>query len=241
MGSGSLEDAASPKDAQYAEGVAALRRMPSALRRAWLAENMGLCYTQGKVYAYMAPHVANDNALFVDEQGKERKLSEVAIDKMASDWVAATKAALAVGHEQVATPFKEELRALAVQTATHILNELPKGVRYSWLAFTNKLLFQADGKPIYPPSRKSSTWGYVTVQEFKVVYVGSKLYYSPGGGQIEHAQWPEMNTWGTRWFTVGRCENLVGIEAINDSFKADVDAMRAAYEKSPFYKNKREK
>lgn len=52
------------------------------------------------------------------------------------------------------------------------------------------------------------------------------------GGQIEHARWPEMNTWGTRWFTVGRCENLVGIEAINDSFKADVDAMRAAYEKS---------
>ena len=235
MGSTSLDGATSPKDAQYAEGIAALRRMSVALRRAWLAENMGFCYTQSDAPAYMAPHVANDNALFVDEQGKERKLSEVATDKMAPDWVAATKAALAVGHEQVAAPFKEELKALAVQTATHILNEVPKGVRYSCLALTNKLLFQADGKPVYPPSRKSSTWGYVTVQEFKVVDIGSKLYYSPGG-QIEHAQWPEMNTWGTRWFTVGRCENLVGIEAINDSFKADVDAMRAAYEKSPFYK-----
>ncbi len=108
MGGGFLEDAASPKDAQYAEGVAALRRMSSALRRAWLAENMGLCYTQSNAPAYMAPHVANANALFVDEQGKERKLSEVATDKMAPDWVAATKAALAVGHERVAESFKED-------------------------------------------------------------------------------------------------------------------------------------
>ncbi len=219
---------------KYEEGIAALRRMSTALRRAWLAENMGFCYTQSDAPAYMAHHIANDNALFVDEQGKECKLSEVATDKMAPDWAAATKAALAVGYEQIAAPFKEELKKLAVQTATYILNKMPKEVCFSWLSETNKLLFQADGKSIYPSSRQSSTIGYVTAQRFKISYAG-RLYYSPQG-RIEQAQWPEWSIWGTRWCTLFRCENLVGIEVINDSFKEDVKAMRAAYEKSPFYK-----
>ena len=234
MGGTSSDGAASPRDAQYAEGIAALRRMSAALRRAWLAEGMGFCYTQSDAPAYVALHIANDNALFVDKQGKERSLSRVATDKMAPDWVAATKAALAVGYEQIAAPFKEEVKKLAVQTATYILNKMPKEVRFSWLSETNKLLFQADGKPIYPSSRQSSTFGYVTSQRFKISYAG-RLYYSPQG-RIEQAQWPEWSIWGTRWCTLFRCENLVGIEAINNSFKEDVKAMRAAYEKSPFYK-----
>ena len=238
MGGTSSDGAASPGDAQYAEGIAALRRMSTALRRAWLAESMGFCYTQSDAPAYMALHIANDDALFVDEQGKERKLSEVATDKMAPDWVAATKAALAVGYEQIATPFKEELKGLAVQTGTYILNKMPKEVRFSWLSETNKLLFQADGKPIYPSNRQSSTFGYVTSQRFKISYAG-RLYYSPQG-RIEQAQWPEWSIWGTRWCTLFRCENLVGIEAINNSFKEDVKAMRAAYEKSPFYNEEKE-
>lgn len=41
----------------------------------------------------MASHIANGNALFVDEQGKECKLSKVATNEMAPDWVAAIKAA----------------------------------------------------------------------------------------------------------------------------------------------------
>ena len=233
MGSTSLEDAASPKDAQYAEGVAALRRMPTALRRAWLAENMGFCYTQSNAPAYLAPHVANDNALFVDEQGKERKLSEVATDKMASDWVAATKAALAVGHEQVAMPFKEELKALAVQTATYILNAIGETPRFSWLAEMNHLIFKPNGQSAYPPNERSlSVEGGFKVQSAGISY-GGTLFYNPQGKITQPAM---GNTGGSRWLMLFRCANVAGIEAINAAFKANVDAMRSAYEKSPFYK-----
>ena len=233
MGSTSLEDAASPKDAQYAEGVAALRRMPTALRRAWLAENMGFCYTQSNAPAYLAPHVANDNALFVDEQGKERKLSEVATDKMASDWVAATKAALAVGHEQVAMPFKEELKALAVQTATYILNAIGETPRFSWLAEMNHLIFKPNGQSAYPPNERSlSVESGFQIYSPWAIYNGS-LYYNPQGKITQ----PSNDNAGLRhWHMLFRCANVAGIEAINAAFKADVDAMRAAYEKSPFYK-----
>ena len=233
MGSTSLDGATSPKDAQYAEGIAALRRMSVALRRAWLAENMGFCYTQSDAPAYMAPHVANDNALFVDEQGKERKLSEVATDKMASDWVAATKAALAVGHEQVAAPFKEELKALAVQTATHILKAIGEAPRYSWLAEMNHLIFNPNGQSAYPPNGGSlSVESGFKVQSAGISY-GGTLFYNPQGKITQPAM---GNTGGSRWLMLFRCANVAGIEAINAAFRANVDAMRSAYEKSPFYK-----
>ena len=234
MGSTSLEGQASQKTAQYAAGREALRKMPVDLRRAWLAEVGELCYAQGKETAYKALHVADEEALFVDSQGRERKISEAKTmtDEATKFWTVATEAAQVVGYEMLVGPYKKELKDLAVQTATHILSEMPEEVRYSWLSEANKLLFQADGKFVYPPNRQSSTSGCVTVQRFKVSYDG-KLYYSPQG-QIKQAQWPEWNTWGTRWYTLFRCENLAGIDAINASFKTDVDAMRAAYEKSPF-------
>ena len=234
MGSTSLEDTVSPEDKLYAEGVTALRRMSATLRRAWLAENMGFCYTQSDAPAYMAPHVANDNALFVDEQGKERKLSEVATDKMASDWVAATKAALAVGHEQVAAPFKEELKALAVQTATHILKAIGEAPRYSWLAEMNHLIFNPNGQSAYPPDER--IWPVESgfkVQSSGVSYA-KNLFYNPQGKITQPSA--GNNAGGSRWPMLYRCANVAGIEAINAAFKADVDAMRSAYEKSPFYK-----
>ena len=220
-----------------AEGIEALRRMSVALRRAWLAENMGFCYTQSDAPAYLAPHVANDNALFVDEQGKERKLSEVATDKMASDWVAATKAALAVGHEQIAAPFKEELKTLAVQTATYILNAIGETPRYSWLAEMNHLIFNPNGQSAYPPDERIwSVESGFKVQSSGVSYAKNKnMFYNPQG---KITQPSAGNTGGSRWpmLYLYRCANVAGIEAINAAFKADVDAMRAAYEKSPFYK-----
>ena len=233
MGSTSLEDTVSPEDKLYAEGVTALRRMSATLRRAWLAENMGFCYTQSDAPAYMAPHIANDNALFVDEQGKERSLSEVATDKMASDWVAATKAALAVGHERVAAPFTEELKNLAVQTATYIMNEMEEAPRFSWLAEMNHLIFNSNGQSAYP-----SNGGSLSVESgFKVqtpgVSYGGTLFYNPQGKITQPAV---GNPGRSRWLMLYRCANVAGIEAINAAFKADVDAMRAAYEKSPFYK-----
>ena len=233
MGSTSPGGAGSSKDVQYAEGIAALRRMSAALRRAWLAENMGFCYTQSNAPAYTAPHIANDNALFVDEQGKERKLSEVATDKMTPDWVAATKAALAVGHEQVAAPFKEELKALAVQTATHILKSIDKTPRYSWLAEMNHLIFNPNGQSAYPPGGQTNS----VESGFKVhapdVNYGGKLYYNPQG---KISQPSASNAGWKRWNMLFRCADVAGIEAINAEFKADVEAMRAAYKKSPFYK-----
>ncbi len=233
MGSTSPEGVASSGGAQYAEGIAALRRMSTGMRRAWLAENMGFCYTQSNAPAYTAPHIANDNALFVDEQGKERKLSEVATDKMTPDWVAATKAALAVGHEQVAAPFKEELKALAVQTATHILKSIDKTPRYSWLAEMNHLIFNPNGQSAYPPGGQTNS----VESGFKVhapdVNYGGKLYYNPQG---KISQPSASNAGWKRWNMLFRCADVAGIEAINAEFKADVEAMRAAYKKSPFYK-----
>ena len=233
MGSTSPEGAGSSKGAQYEEGIAALRRMPAALRRAWLAENMGLCYAQSNAPAYTAPHIANDDALFVDEQGKERKLSEVATDKMAPDWVAATKAALAVGHEQVAAPFTEELKKLAVQTATHILKAIEETPRYSWLAEMNHLIFDPNGQSAYPPGGQTNS----VESGFKVhapdVNYGGKLYYNPQG---KISQPSASNAGWKRWNMLFRCADVAGIEAINAEFKADVEAMRSAYEKSPFYK-----
>ena len=227
------EGAALPKGAQCEEGIAALRRMSTGMRRAWLAENMGFCYTQSDAPAYTAPHIANDNALFVDEQGKERKLSEVATDKMTPDWVAATKAALAVGHEQVAAPFKEELKALAVQTATHILKSIDETPRYSWLAEMNHLIFSPNGQSAYPPGGQTNS----VESGFKVhapnVNYGGKLYYNPQG---KISQPSASNAGWKRWNMLFRCADVAGIEAINAEFKADVDAMRAVYEKSPFYK-----
>ena len=224
--------AASPKDTQYEEGIAALRRMPAALRRAWLAENMGLCYAQSNAPAYTAPHIANDDALFVDEQGKERKLSEVATDKMTPDWVAATKAALAVGHEQVAAPFTEELKKLAVQTATHILNAIDETPRYSWLAEMNHLIFNPNGQSAYPPEGKIDFVDGFKIHSPNVNY-GGKLYYNPQGKISQPAS---SNVGWRHWFVLFRCADVAGIEAINAEFKADVEAMRAFYEKSPFYK-----
>ncbi len=238
MGSTSPEGAGSSKGAQYAEGIAALRRMSAALRRAWLAENMGFCYAQSNAPAYTAPHIANDNALFVDEQGKERKLSEVATDKKAPDWVAATKATLAVGHEQVAARFTEELKKLAVQTATHILNAIDETPRYSWLAEMNHLIFSPNDQSSYPPGgRIDSVESGFKVHSLNVNYVG-KLYYNPQGKISQPAS---SNVGWKRWAMLFRCADVAGIEAINAEFKADVEAMRAAYEKSPFYKNKRKK
>ena len=224
--------AASPQDTQYEEGIAALRRMPAALRRAWLAENMGLCYAQSNAPAYTAPHIANDDALFVDEQGKERKLSEIATDKMAPDWVTATKAALAVGHEQVAAPFTEELKKLAVQTATHILKAIEETPRHSWFAEMNHLIFDPNGQSAYPPEGKIDSVDGFKVHSPNVNY-GGKLYYNPQGKisqpAARHVGW-------RHWLMLFRCADVAGIEAINAEFKADVEAMRSFYEKSPFYK-----
>ena len=233
MGSVSLEDTVSSEDRLHEEGIAALRRMSPALRRAWLAENMGFCYTQSDAPAYMAPHAANDNALFVDEQGKECKLSEIATDKMAPDWVAATRAALAVGHRQIAGTFDEELKALAVQTATHILNAIDETPRSSWLAEVNHLIFNPNGQSAYPPNERSlSVESGFKVRSSGVSYARN-LYYNPQGKITQPAV---GNTGESCWLMLYRCANVAGIEAINVAFKADVDAMRAAYEKSPFYK-----
>ncbi len=233
MSTDSWEDDASLEDPQCAEGVAALRRMSSKLRRAWLAENMGFCYTQGNDPAYRAPHIANDNALFVDERGKERKFSEVAADKRDSDWSAATEAALAVGHEQIAKPFKKELRVLATQTATHILNAIDETPRYSWLAEINHLILYSNGQSAYP------LWGQSIPAEsgFQIHTPGGSyggtLFYNPQG----KITLPSVgNTGWSRWRILFRCANVAGIKAINAAFKADVKAMRDSYKKSPYFK-----
>ena len=229
----SWEDDASLEDPQYAEGVAALRRMSSKLRRAWLAENMGFCYAQGNDPAYRAPHIANDNALFVDERGKERKFSEVANDKRDSDWSVATQAAITVGREQIAKPFKKELKDLARQTATRILKAMDKTPRYSWLAEMNHLIFNPNGQSAYPPGGGAAPLesGF-KVQTLAVSYKGT-LFYNPQG-EITR---PSMgNTGGKRWLMLFRCANVTGVKAINAAFKADVKAMRDSYKKSPYFK-----
>ncbi len=42
--------------------------------------------------------------------------------------------------------------------------------------------------------------------------------------------------WEKRWRLLFYCESVAGIDAINALFPAEVEAMRAAFQKSPFYK-----
>ena len=119
-----------------------------------------------------------------------------------------------------------------MQTATYILNTLPKEARNSWLAEKNRLFFRSNGQPVSPVEGTSTLESGFQLQ---FVRYGGKLFYNPQG-EITQPVGPPSNVWLRRWHMLFRCENVAGIEAINAAFKADVDAMRAAYEKSPFYK-----
>ena len=119
-----------------------------------------------------------------------------------------------------------------MQTATHILNEVDGTSRYTWLAEKNRFFFRTDGQPV------SAVEGTATAESgfsFQFVRYKGKLFYNPQGEIIKPIR-PSPNVWQSRWHMLFRCANVAGIEAINAAFKADVDAMRAAYEKSPFYK-----
>ena len=61
------------------------------------------------------------------------------------------------------------------------------------------------------------------------------LLCSPDGNLMPVTRYSKTKF--TRYYDVLQsCENILGIEAINAAFKAEVDAMRAAYEKSPYLK-----
>ncbi len=205
-------------------------------RRAWLAEHFGLCYTSDGRPAYQSERTANDDALFVDADGKERKLSDVA-NKNDAKWIAATNAAIIVNYnEQFMSRRKDELEDLACRTAYTILSSMPADLRQTWLAARNRFFFLPDMKnPYGGPDNwtlesgvKHAVWGGVGWNYNKC------LYYDPIGKMVHPAGVPPE--WGRRWSLLYYCESLLGIEAINSFFSDEVNAMRTHFEKSPFRK-----
>ncbi len=200
-------------------------------RYAWLAEKMGFCFTEDGAPAYQSERTANENAVYVDAQGKVHKLAE-ASGRDSAGWTEATSTALAVGYDKFAAPYKEKIKQLAVQTSKYILGSMPPGLRQSWLAERNKFFFRPNPGDPYRGGDCTLDSG------IKVFFQGSDyvhcLYYDPSGKVVKVADIGAV--WKNRWWLLYYCETVAGIEAINKSFSAEVEPMRAAFQKSPFHK-----
>ncbi len=231
LGNTSREGAGMPQDKLMARGQSALREMTAEQRYAWLAEKMGFCFTEDGGAAYQPERTANGNAVYVDAQGKVRKLAEVS-GKDSAGWTETTGIARAVGYDKFTAPYREEIKQLAVQTSKHILESMPPELRQSWLAERNKFFFRPNPGDPYRGGDCTLDSG------IKVFFQGSDyvhcLYYDPSGKVVKVADIGAV--WKNRWWLLYYCETVAGIEAINKSFSAEVEPMCAAFQKSPFYK-----
>ncbi len=155
--------------------------------------------------------------------------------KDSAEWEETTNEALAVGYDKFAAPYRKEIKQIAVQTCKHILASMPPGLRQSWLAEQNHFFF-------LPSAQLSYNLGdYLPESGVRYSYRGTGwdyakcLYYDPSGKIVPSSAVKE--SWDIRWRILYHCESYIGIDAINALFAADVEAMRAAFQKSPFYKN----
>ncbi len=204
-------------------------------RYAWLAEKMGFCFTEDGTPAYQSERTTNGNAVYVDAQGKVRKLSEVP-GKDSAGWTETTNTALAVGYDKFTAPYEEEIKRLAVQTSKYILTSMPPGLRQSWLAERNGFFFM-------PNTPVPCTFENISLESgIKISFRGTGggnyekcLYHNPSGKIVPvtavEAVWKK-----NRWWLLYYGESVAGIDAINALFPAEVEPMRAAFQKSPFHK-----
>ncbi len=234
LGHTTRKGADTPQDKLLAQGQTALGEMTTEQRCAWLAEGMGFCFTEDGAPAYQSERTANANAVYVDAQGKVRKLSEVP-GKDSPGWTAATNAARLVGYDLLTAPYKEEIRQLAVQTSKYILTSMSPELRQSWLAENNKLLFMPNAQVPYSLQKGTLESGIkVSHQGVGTGTYGKCMYYDPSDKIVSTTA--VEGTRQKRWGILSYCETVAGIEAINAQFPAEVEAMRAAFQKSPFYK-----
>ncbi len=222
-------------NAEYARGVAALRRMKPDELRAWIAVKLGLCFdVSGFIKKDTKVHEIKAN--FLDSQGVSRGVNEV-VTSETDEWAIASEIACQIGAEALSRGVEKEVAKLAYDTAVDILSKAPTPVRLSWLAEMNRMLFRADGSSPYPAEKKKKKCFNccdVEIQYWDIP--GNGLFLcSPDGNLMPVTRYSKTKF--TRYYDVLQsCENILGIEAINAAFKAEVDAMRAAYEKSPFLK-----
>ncbi len=232
LGYTTREGADSPPEKVLAHGQTALGKMSAEQRRAWLAENMGFCFTEDGATAYRSERTANENAVHVDAQGKVRKLSEVT-GQNPPGWEAATSAARLSGYNVLTASYREQIRWLAVQTSANILTSIPPELRRLWLAERNNLFFRSS------PGNPYREEECVLESGIKISFQGSDyehcLYYNPSG-KIVNA-FDIGREWNKRWCLPCYCEVVVGINAINESFRDEVETMRNASRKSASYQN----
>ena len=222
-------------NAEYARGVSALRRMKPDELRAWIAVKLGLCFdVSGFIKKDTKVHEIKAN--FLDSQGVSRGVNEV-VTSETDEWAIASEIACQIGAEALSRGVEKEVAKLAYDTAVDILSKAPTPVRLSWFAEMNRMLFRADGSSPYPAEKKKKKCFNccdVEIQYWDIPDNGL-LLCSPDGNLMPVTRYSKTKF--TRYYDVLQsCENILGIEAINAAFKAEVDAMRVAYEKSSFLK-----
>ena len=230
VGDQTTGDEASKK--QLDRAVSAIKSLSGEQLRAWIAEKLGFCYSHSKATAYAREHEANEQAFFVGEDGQEHQLTKIA-DKGDAKWQAATAAAQSVGYPALATALSEEMKTLAAETSRFILSSMPVELRAAWLAENNRLFFHMDKSAAYHEkeveSRMDSGMSRTTAR-----ITDSNLFYFDKNGKITKSAAVDWNTWLTRWHILYYCANVAGMDAVNESFRTEVDAMRAAFDKSSY-------
>ena len=217
---------------QLNEALRVVKSLSGDQLRAWIAEKLGFCYSHSKATAYAQAHEANEQAFFVGADGQEHKLTEIA-NKKAAEWQAATAAAQSAGYPALAVALDEDMKAIATETSRFILSSMPSDLRATWLAENNRLFFHMDKSAAYHEkeveSRMDSGMFRTTAR-----ITDSNLFYFDKTGKITKAAAVDWNTWLTRWHILYYCANVAGMDAVNESFQAEVDAMRAAFDKSSY-------
>ena len=217
---------------QLNRAISAIKALSGGQLRAWIAEKLGFCYSHSKATAYAREHEANEQAFFVGADGQEHQLTKIA-DKGDAKWQAATAAAQSVGYPTLATALSKEMKTLAAETSRFILSSMPAELRASWLAESNRLFFHMDKSAAYHEkeveSRMDSGMSRTTAR-----ITDSNLFYFDKNGKITKSAAVDWNTWLTRWHILYYCANVAGMDAINESVQAEVDAMRTAFNKSSY-------
>lgn len=217
---------------QLNRAVSAIKSLSGVQLRAWIAEKLGFCYSHSKATAYAQAHEANDQAFFVGADGQEHQLTKIA-DKDDAKWQDATAAAQSAGYPALAVALSDDMKAIATETSRFILSSMPAELRAAWLAENNRLFFHMDKSAAYHEkeveSRMDSGMSRTTAR-----ITDSNLFYFDKNGKITKSAAVDWNTWLTRWHILYYCANVAGMDAVNESFQTEVDAMRAAFDKSSY-------
>ena len=240
-----------PKEKQTAarKGTMALKSLPRAVRQAYIAEKLGLCYLPNGGYAYQKEatsgtvegvaasyYYAYTAAVFVGSDGRVYGLRETQKKKDArpqDDELVkrAQRAIYECSPESVFAGLSDEITQMCLKTAKNRLDALPQPVRDCFFAELDGLFYMPDGKSACSSFKgKYRANGTDVMIEFPEVYKGARFVDSNGVEQdyydVLDNQRKSREVYGNAWTLAALCAELVGKEEVLRLYADEIKLMR---------------